>query len=232
MGVGAGMSCTGGGAAVGVPVAAGSLMILANGCATTGHGAAELGHLLRDGDVPSESPAPAPGQWVLKKPAEKPATQAPVAKAAPAVKPATPPAVAQQTTTTTLFKSTGKRVTKRGETTTTTTPRVKGKPSATSADVAPVAKPRGGENPAAARGRQVHEEFKQKVAAKKDEGWKENVTLYDANGRKLHPDALTPNKNPIELKPNTPSGRAAGKRQIKKYEAATGKRGRVIYYDP
>ncbi len=140
IGAGAGMSGTGGGAAVGVPVVIGSVAIMANGCATGGHGVAELHQLWREGDVPSEAPAPAAGQWVLKKAAEKPTPQAPIAKAAPAVKPATPPAVAQQTTTTTLFKSTGKRVTKTGETTTTTTPRVKGKPSATSADAAPVAK--------------------------------------------------------------------------------------------
>jgi hypothetical protein len=52
-------------------------------------------------------------------------------------------------------------------------------------------------------------------------------------GKQVRPDALTRNGNPIELKPNTPSGRAAGKRQMKKYEAASnGKKGRVIYYDP
>ncbi len=36
----------------------------------------------------------------------------------------------------------------------------------------------------------------------------------------------------LELKPNTPSGRAAGARQIRKHEEQLGMRGRVIYYDP
>jgi hypothetical protein len=96
-----------------------------------------------------------------------------------------------------------------------------------------VAKPRGGDSPAAARGRQVHEEFKEKVKAKEDKGWRPNPVYEDpATGKKLIPDARTPNGNPIELKPNTPSGRAAGKRQMKKYEAAAKKKGRVLYYDP
>ncbi|HVK64291.1 MAG TPA: hypothetical protein VM694_07450, partial [Polyangium sp.] len=97
----------------------------------------------------------------------------------------------------------------------------------------PQAKPkRGGETPAAARGRQVHKEFTEKVEAKQGEGWRANPTIRTPDGKVLRPDAITPNKNPIELKPNTPTGKAAGKRQIKKYEAVTGKRGRVIYYDP
>jgi hypothetical protein len=71
------------------------------------------------------------------------------------------------------------------------------------------------------------------VEAKKPEGWDPNPRVKDPATRKeVRPDALTPNGNPIELKPNTPTGRAAGKRQIKKYEAVTGKKGRVIYHDP
>lgn len=95
-----------------------------------------------------------------------------------------------------------------------------------------MAKARGGESPAAARGRQVHEEFKQKAHEK---GWQtsyQKKLIDPKTGREVRPDAVTPKGNPIELKPNTPSGRAAGKHQIKKYEAATGKKGRVIYYDP
>ncbi len=79
----------------------------------------------------------------------------------------------------------------------------------------------------------MHEEFKKKVEAKESQGWNARPTLEDKiTGKKLHPDALTPKGNPIELKPNTPSGRQAGKRQMKKYEDATDKKGRVIYYDP
>jgi hypothetical protein len=37
---------------------------------------------------------------------------------------------------------------------------------------------------------------------------------------------------PVELKPNTTSGRAKGARQITKYKKATGTNGRVVYYDP
>lgn len=103
--------------------------------------------------------------------------------------------------------------------------------SGSAADPPAQAKPkRGGENAAAARGREVHEEFKKKV--KEKEGWHPNPRIKVEGSPELRPDALTPNRNPIELKPNTPTGKAAGKRQMKKYEAATGKRGRVIYYDP
>jgi hypothetical protein len=43
---------------------------------------------------------------------------------------------------------------------------------------------------------------------------------------------VTPNGRILELKPNTPSGRAAGERQIRNYEEQLGMPGRVIYYDP
>ncbi|WP_332765495.1 hypothetical protein [Phenylobacterium sp.] len=36
----------------------------------------------------------------------------------------------------------------------------------------------------------------------------------------------------MELKPNTPSGRAAAARAAKKYETETGNKTRSIYYDP
>ena len=101
------------------------------------------------------------------------------------------------------------------------------------AEPPPQAKPkRGGETPAAARGREAHEEFKKKVKEKEREGWRSEPRIDVEGGGQVRPDAVTPKGNPIELKPNTPTGRAAGKRQIKKYEDATGERGRVIYYDP
>ncbi|MDI1433937.1 hypothetical protein [Polyangium sorediatum] len=101
------------------------------------------------------------------------------------------------------------------------------------ADPPPQAKPkRGGENPAAARGREVHEEFKKKVEAKQAEGWKSEPHIKVEGGTHVKPDAVTPKGHPIELKPNTPTGREAGKRQMQKYEEVLKKKGRVIYYDP
>ena len=91
---------------------------------------------------------------------------------------------------------------------------------------------KGGESAKAARGRAAHEEFKVKVKSKP--GWKsEPRGLVDPKtGKAVIPDALTPHGNPVELKPDTPSGRKAGKSQIKKYERATGKKGKVVYYNP
>ena len=81
------------------------------------------------------------------------------------------------------------------------------------------------------RGKKAHKDFSEKVKAK--EGWESEPNLIDpATGKTVKPDAVSPSGRPVELKPNTPSGRAKGKRQIKKYERATGKKGRVIYYDP
>jgi len=87
-----------------------------------------------------------------------------------------------------------------------------------------------GNNPYAQRGRQVHEEFKKKA---KQKGWDVEKTLTDPDtGKKCRPDAITPKGHPVELKPNTPSGRRRGKKQMEKYERAMGKRGWVIYYNP
>ncbi|WP_437877018.1 FG-GAP-like repeat-containing protein [Sorangium sp. So ce513] len=90
---------------------------------------------------------------------------------------------------------------------------------------------RGGDSATAARGRSVHREFAEKVKTKP--GWQAEPRLVDpATGKIVVPDAITPKGHPIELKPDTPSGRAAGKRQMTRYERATGKKGRIIYYDP
>ncbi len=101
----------------------------------------------------------------------------------------------------------------------------------------------GGHTSAAKRGQEAHREFAERVKSKP--GWRSEpqdlidpktgrkVNLIDPKtGRKVRPDALDPSGHPVELKPNTPSGRRAGRRQIKAYERATGKIGRVIYYDP
>ncbi|WP_170229934.1 hypothetical protein [Polyangium fumosum] len=143
----------------------------------------------------------------------------------PAPKPAAPPAPAPRpkttvkTTTKPVAKPNGAAAGQAG--------------SGSAADPPPQAKPkRGGENPAAARGREVHKEFKKKVKEKKGEGWRAEERIDVEGGTYIRPDAVTPKGNPIELKPNTPSGRDAGKRQIKKYEEVLKKKGRVIYYDP
>ena len=45
-------------------------------------------------------------------------------------------------------------------------------------------------------------------------------------------DGLTPRGYILELKPNTPSGRSAGRSQMRNYQEQLGVKGRVIYYDP
>ena len=88
-----------------------------------------------------------------------------------------------------------------------------------------------GENAAAARGRQAHKEFAEKV--KNKPGWQSEPRLTDPKtGKTVKPDAVTPSGKPVELKPDTPSGRAQGARQLPKYERATGEKGKVVYYDP
>jgi hypothetical protein len=56
--------------------------------------------------------------------------------------------------------------------------------------------------------------------------------LTGANGKVYKPDVVTPNGRILELKPNTPSGRAAGAAQITKYEEQLGMPARVTYYNP
>ncbi len=94
---------------------------------------------------------------------------------------------------------------------------------------------RGSGNPAtaeaAAEGRAQHKDFAEKVKAKP--GWKSEPTVKDPKtGKSVRPDAVTPSGRPVELKPNTPTGRAQGRRQLPGQERATGKRGRVVYYEP
>jgi hypothetical protein len=51
-------------------------------------------------------------------------------------------------------------------------------------------------------------------------------------GRVQRPDVVTRNGRILEMKPNTASGRAAGARQVQRYQEQLGRRGRVIYYNP
>jgi hypothetical protein len=79
------------------------------------------------------------------------------------------------------------------------------------------------------KGKQAHNDFADKV--KQKPGWQSEPSLTDpATGKTVKPDAVTPSGRPVELKPNTSSGRSKGASQIKKYERATGKKGRVVYY--
>ena len=89
---------------------------------------------------------------------------------------------------------------------------------------------RGGESTAAAIGRQAHSDLAERVLQKP--GWQSEPRLFGADGKIYKPDVVTPNGRILELKPNTPSGRAAGARQIRNYQQQLGMRGRVIYYDP
>jgi len=56
-----------------------------------------------------------------------------------------------------------------------------------------------------------------------------DTALVDpATGKTVYPDAITPNGRPIEIKPRTPTGVAAGVSQLPQYERASGMRGRVV----
>jgi RHS repeat-associated protein len=88
-----------------------------------------------------------------------------------------------------------------------------------------------GENAAAKAGREAHAEFAETV--KKKPGWQSQPSVKDpVTGKVVKPDARSPSGKPVELKPKTESGKAKGKTQLKQQERATGKKGRVVYYDP
>jgi len=88
--------------------------------------------------------------------------------------------------------------------------------------------PKVGSTPAGQAGKAAHKAFTQRVRSKP--GWEPKVRIQDETGKWVEIDAVTPSGNPIELKPNTPTGRAKGRIQIRKYEDVTRKRGRVVYY--
>jgi RHS repeat-associated protein len=93
---------------------------------------------------------------------------------------------------------------------------------------------RGGESAAAKAGREAHDKLREKVKekAKDNPGWRADPPLLGKDGKIHKPDVVTPNDRFIELKPNTPEGRAAGQRQSQRYREQLGMRGRVIYHDP
>ena len=89
----------------------------------------------------------------------------------------------------------------------------------------------GGENIKRKRGREARNDFAEKVKQKPGEQSEPQNLIDLATGKKIVLDAITPSR-PVELKPNTLSARRAGSKQLEKYERATGKNGKVIYYEP
>lgn len=150
MSSGVGISGTGSGAVLGIPLVAASYALYANGASTASHALHDAGQLWREGPPPDAAPAPQPEIRLLQKskPATKQApTQTTAAPAKPAPTPEAAPAKPAQTapveTSTTTYNRTTKVTESRtaSGTTTTTRPRVNGKPSGDGAkDVAKGAK--------------------------------------------------------------------------------------------
>lgn len=97
--------------------------------------------------------------------------------------------------------------------------------------------PRVGDFWATRAGRAADKFYKDMARAK--DGWKPEPRIVSKDGKLLKPDLGTPPRTPdpsvrnyIEVKPNTPSGRAAAARQVKKYEQATERQVRALFYDP
>lgn len=94
-----------------------------------------------------------------------------------------------------------------------------------------------GDNWATRLGRRAHK-FYEGMAREKP-GWDPGPKLHRAGQAPLKPDIGAPARgmNPdvrryIEVKPNTPSGRAAAARQIRKYKEWTEGEVRALFYDP
>lgn len=79
------------------------------------------------------------------------------------------------------------------------------------------------------RGKEEHKKLEAKL---KNKGWQEKPRIKGLDGKYHMPDVVTPNGRFMELKPNTPSGRRAGRKQAKRYREQLGMKGRVIYYEP
>ncbi|UOB16283.1 hypothetical protein [Abyssalbus ytuae] len=79
-------------------------------------------------------------------------------------------------------------------------------------------------------GKKAHSDIQAKAATK---GWGVEVPMTDPQtGKQVRADLVTPGGSPVEIKPNTSSGKAKGAKQLPQYERAAGNKGRVIYYDP
>jgi hypothetical protein len=79
-------------------------------------------------------------------------------------------------------------------------------------------------------GQQAHKAFAERVQAKP--GWRSEVGVSDRLTRKTYRvDAVAPNNRPVELKPNTPSGRRAGSARVKEVQPLFPRKGRVVYHN-
>lgn len=94
-----------------------------------------------------------------------------------------------------------------------------------------------GHNWATRAGQRADKFYKDLARAK--EGWAPEPRVPGPNGTILKPDVGAPRRTPdpavrkyIEVKPDTPSGRAAAARQVRKYKEATGQKVRALFYDP
>jgi hypothetical protein len=94
-----------------------------------------------------------------------------------------------------------------------------------------------GDNWATRAGRRAHAALKERLAQKP--GWEYEPKLPRQGQRPLKPDIGTPRRNPIdptkrkyiELKPDSPSGRAAGARALQRYRDATKDPVRLLFYN-
>ncbi|MBS0331319.1 MAG: hypothetical protein JSS35_01000, partial [Proteobacteria bacterium] len=94
-----------------------------------------------------------------------------------------------------------------------------------------------GDNWATRAGRRAHAALKERLAQKP--GWEYEPKLPRSGQRPLKPDAGTPKRDPldptkrkyIELKPDSPSGRAAGTRALQRYRDAAQDPVRLLFYN-
>lgn len=93
-----------------------------------------------------------------------------------------------------------------------------------------------GDNWSTRAGRRAHKAYGARADAKP--GWDAEQNIQTANGLR-RPDIRAPARKPdlekrfqMELKPNTPSGRRAAARAVRRYEEDTGNKTRAIFYDP
>lgn len=93
-----------------------------------------------------------------------------------------------------------------------------------------------GDNWATRAGRRAHKTYGARANAKP--GWDAEQGIKTENGLR-RPDIRAPARKPdpkkrfqMELKPNTPSGRRAAARAVRRYEEDTGNKTRAIFYDP
>lgn len=88
---------------------------------------------------------------------------------------------------------------------------------------------RGGNTPAVQQGKSEHKTFRQDM---KDSGRRTEVRMSNIETKQgARPDAVTKSGRPVELKPDTASGRKAMENQLNRYENTMNKRGVGVYYD-